>query len=57
MYVASVLRILFALCWFDHIIIIKICLIDIYFLLDKCGIHCFNTAEYCLLKFVPGNVP
>ena len=26
-----VLRILFALCWFDHIIIISICLIDIFF--------------------------
>ena len=56
MYAASTLKILSALCWFDHIIIIKICLIDMYFFY-KCGIHCFNTAEYWLLKFVLGNVP
>ena len=31
MYVASTLRILSALCWFDHLILIKICLIDICF--------------------------
>ena len=34
-YVASALRILSALCWFDHLILIKICLIDI----------CFYTAD------------
>ena len=31
MYVASTLRILSALYWFDHLILIKICLIDICF--------------------------
>ena len=56
MCVASALRILFALCWFEHLILIKICLIDIGFLLDECGIHCFNTVDYCLLKYVLGNV-
>ena len=35
MYVASALRILYALCWFEHLILIKICLINI----------CFFTAD------------
>ena len=47
MCVASTLRILSALCWFEHLILIKICLIDI----------CFNTANYCMLKSVLWNVP
>ena len=47
MCVASALRVLSALCWFEHLILIKICLIDI----------CFNTADYCMLKSVLGNVP
>ena len=57
MCVAFALRILSALCWFEHLILIKICLIDICLLLDECGLHCFNTADYCLLKSVLGNVP
>ena len=47
MCVVSALRILSALCWFEHLILIKICLIDI----------CFYRADYCLLKPVFGNVP
>ena len=47
MCVASALRILSALCWFEHLILIKIFLIDI----------CFNTADYCMLKSMLGNVP
>ena len=47
MCVASTLSILSALCWFEHLILIKICCIDI----------CFNTTNYCMLKFVLGNVP
>ena len=47
MCVASALRILSALCWFEHLILIKICLIDIS----------FNTANYCMLKSVLRNVP
>ena len=35
MCVASALKILSALCWFEHLILIKICLIDL----------CFNTAN------------
>ena len=57
MYVVFALRILSALCWFEHLILIKICLIDLCFLLDECGIYCFNTADYCMLKSVLGNVP
>ena len=53
---AFAMRIMSALCWFDHIIVIKICLIDMYFFV-KCGIHYFNTTKYWLLKFVLGNVP
>ena len=41
---------LFALFRFEHLILIKICLIDICFLLNECGIHCLNTADYCMLK-------
>ena len=47
MCIASTLRIFSALCWFEHLILIKICCIDI----------CFNTTNYCMLKFVLGNVP
>ena len=46
MYVASALRILYALCWFEHLILIKICLIDI----------CFFTADQCMLMSVLGYV-
>ena len=47
MCVAFALRIFSALCWFEHLVLIKICLIDI----------CFNTTYYCMLKSVLGNVP
>ena len=47
MCVASAVSILSALCWFEHLIFVNICLIDI----------CFYTADYCMLKFVLGNVP
>ena len=33
----SCVLLLFALCWFEHLILIKICLIDVCFLLVKCG--------------------
>ena len=46
MCVASALSILFAPCWFEHLKFIKICLIDI----------CFYATDYCMLKFVLGNV-
>ena len=47
MCVASALRTLSALCWFEHLIFINICLIDI----------CFYITDYCMLKSVIGNVP
>ena len=47
MCVASAMRILSALCWFEHLILINICLIDI----------CFNTANWCMWKSVLRNVP
>ena len=46
MYVASALRILSDLCWFESLILIEICLIDI----------CFFTADQCMLQSVLGYV-
>ena len=46
-----------ALFRFEHLTLIKICLINICFLLNECGIHFLNTADCCMLKSMFGNVP
>ena len=48
MCVAPTLRILSALCWFEHLILIKLCLIDIFLMIEllyslsQCVMH-----KYC----------
>ena len=42
---ASILRV-----WLEHFIFIKKYLIDICFLLSKCGLHYPNIADQCLLQ-------